>query len=163
MSCPFLSRALRRALLLSLATPPLSGCGGNVVVDGNGGATTTSTSTATLPSGSTSTSTEPGSTTSETGPTTDTKCALLSTAPLNPVDPCLWAFAIVGTPADCGLPEGGFLTLSECLALCPPNEQGMSVFQCKVEPVAAGNPGGATLFCEYADIPCGSGRVPPRH
>jgi hypothetical protein len=157
MTRTFLSRSLRRALLLSLATPPLAACGGNVVVDaGNGGATggiggaggagsTTSTGV---------TFTTSGGTTS--APTTDAKCTLVSDTPV-PYGVCGVAYAVAGTPADCGVPNGGALSASECAALCPPS-QGVMATQCSVTGPQPGEPGGATVVCQYGVC---TGRRPP--
>ena len=150
-----LTRALRRALVLSLTVPPLAyqaSCGGNVVVDGSttgaGGATSSS---------STTTSVTDTSVTTGTG-TTTTPCALASTTPTTVIPGgCSEGFPLLGNAATCGVPGGGILPVSQCLILCPPNMMGMPPKSCDV--VDGMGTMGATLFCNYA--PCATGRRPP--
>ena len=109
MSTSFLHRALRRALLLSLAVPAIadqSACGGKVVLDeGSGGS---------FGVGGRNTSVGAGGSTGG--------CTLLSTTPTSVVNGgCQVLYELSGPASDCSPDSFGTLTPAQCSALCPPN------------------------------------------
>jgi hypothetical protein len=150
MNHRLLDRALRRALLASLAAPAVAAiafggaaCGGNVVVDATGSGTGASTT---------------GSTTGSSGGTggSTNGCELASTTPIEMFGTCTSTFLLVGSASDCSPGANGSLTAAQCAALCPPNASHMEAMSCGV---TQPNPGGGDLTCTYY-IPCGTGRRP---
>ncbi len=139
MTSSSLRRALRRALLLSLAVPgsiPV-GCGGNVV-DTETGSTGTSTGT------SSSGTNNPG-------------CTLVSSTPITTTGDCESTFDLVGDAAACTAGPYGMLSASQCAALCPPNSAKMTAVACWANDLDGGT---TQLACAYYQ-PCGTGRRPP--
>jgi hypothetical protein len=157
MSTSFLHKALRRALLASLAVPvlaDLSACGGKVVLDVPGAAGGAGNTTAEGVGGSTAFT---GTSGTAGGSTTTGGCALLSTTPTGIVNGgCEETFDLAGPASDCSPDMFGNLTPGQCMTLCPPNQGGQAALSCSVTDVA-GSPDGQ-LTCVFG--PCGTGRRP---